>query len=94
MVSGDPWCVRVYRDHLHVERGPEQEALGRDGYRLRPGIQLLGQKDHDVVSLGGVVAGQVLSLQVGVHGHLGASASAQGRYEIYGRLAAATLDER
>ena len=52
----------------------------------------LGQQDDDVVGPSGVVARQVLSLQVGVHGHLGASASANGRYEVYGRLAAATLD--
>ena len=56
--------------------------------------QPLRQQDDNVVGPGGVVAGQVLPLQVSVHGHLGASASAHGRYEVYGRLAAATLYER
>ena len=92
--SGDAGGVSVYRDHLHVEGGPEQEVLGRNGDRLRPYPQFLGQQDDDVVGPGGVVAGQVLPLQVDVHGHLWASASAQGRYEVYGRPATATLDER
>ena len=94
VLSGNPGCVGVYRDHLHVEGGPEQEVLGRNGDRLRPDPQFLGQQDDDVVGPGGVVAGQVFPLQVGVHGHLGASASAQGRHEVYGRPATATLDER
>ena len=66
MLSGDAGCVGVYRDHLHVERAPEQESLGRDGYRLRPAPQPLREQDHDAAGLAGVVARQVLSLQVSV----------------------------
>ena len=38
--------------------------------------------------------GEVLPLEGGVHGHLGAAASAQGWGEVYGSLAPALLDER
>lgn len=81
--------------HLHVEALPEEEdPLRVDHDALGPAPESGRHVNANVAKLHGLIAGQVLSPEIGVDRHLEVTGSADRRYEVERHRAAAVTDQR